>query len=54
METHQRPFHEVPLSCSRRASWLSSGGPPDHSCGTAPDFHRLRLSAPASGPMGTC
>src|SRR5438270_8344416 len=24
-----------------------------YSCGTAPDLHRLRLQAPASGPWGT-
>ena len=36
----------------RRSTWLP-GGRAGYSCGTAPDLHRLRLYALASGPEGT-
>ena len=47
------PFREAVMSPDAEAVDLASWFFPGYSCGTAPDLHRLRLYALASGPEGT-
>ena len=47
------PFREGVQSTTGRATWLGWHESQPHSCGTAPDLHRLRLSVLPSGTKDT-